>query len=130
MSLAGGAFYQLFERPMPGTFIFTSQSAAAVKKEAKGEPLEIMPAMLEAMRRHDEFNQARAIAPDDVPLKATGTKPTALKDEEDGAMMKAVWSTASTGETPGQCEAAVHVDSYRIRRLYAHWIERGALTPQ
>ena len=72
------AFYQLFERPVPGTFIFTSQSDAAVKKEAKGEPLEIMPAMLEAMRRHDEFNQARALAPDDVAMKPTGTKPTVV----------------------------------------------------
>jgi len=121
------AFYQLFERPMPGTFIFTSQSAAAIKKEAKGEPLEIMPAMLESMRRHDEFNMARTIAPDDILLKPTGTKPTALKDEEDVAMMKAVWSKASGGVTPEQCEAAVHVDSYSIRRLYAHWIEQGAL---
>jgi hypothetical protein len=124
------AFYQLFERPVPGTFIFTSQSDAAVKKEAKGEPLEIMPAMLEAMRRHDEFNQARALAPDDVALKPTGTKPTVVEDEADAEIMKAVWAKASAGETPEQCEAAVHVDSYRIRRLYAHWLEQGALSPQ
>jgi hypothetical protein len=124
------AFYQLFERPMPGTFIFTSQSAAAVKKEAKGEPLEIMPSMLEAMRRHDEFNQARALAPDDVPLKPTDTKPTALRDEEDTAMMKMVWSKAAAGQTPAQCEAAVQADSYSIRRLYMYWIEQGSLIPQ
>jgi hypothetical protein len=124
------AFYQLFERPVPGTFIFTSQSGAVVKKEAKGQPLEIMPAMLEAMRRHDEFNEARALAPDDITLKVTETKPTAIKDETDVALLKAVWSRASNGETPEQCEAEVHVDAYRIRRLYAHWIEQGALTAQ
>jgi hypothetical protein len=124
------AFYQLFERPVPGTFIFTSQSEAAVKKEAQGQPLQILPAMLEAMRRHDEFNQARALAPDDIPMKASGTKPTAIRDEADAALMKTVWSKAAAGETPEQCEAAVHVDSYRIRRLYAHWVEQGALTSQ
>jgi len=124
------AFYQLFERPVPGTFVFTSQSKAAVKKEAKGEPLEIMPAMLEAMRRHDEFNQARALAPDDVAMKPTDTKPTAIEAEPDVKFLKAVWSRAAAGQTPVQCEAEVHVDSYRIRRLYAHWIEQGSLAPQ
>jgi hypothetical protein len=124
------AFYQLFERPAPGTFIFTSQGEAAVKKAAKGQPLEIMPAMLEAMRRHDEFNQARALAPDDVAMKPTGKKPTAIEDEQDANFMKTVWSKAVAGETPEQCEAAVPADSYRIRRLYAHWLEQGALAPQ
>jgi hypothetical protein len=123
------AFYQLFEKPAPGTFVFTSQSAAKVEKEAKGPALEIMPAILESMRRHDEFQQARALAPDDMSLKVTGTKPTPVEDEEP-AFMREVWSKASSGLTPEQCEAAAHVDSYRIRRLYAHWIEQGALAPK
>jgi vacuolar-type H+-ATPase subunit E/Vma4 len=123
------AFYQLFERPAPGTFVFTSLSEAKVEKEAKGPALEIMPAILESMRRHDEFTQARALAPDDMALKVTGTKPTPIEDEGP-AFMREIWSMASTGQTPEQCEAAVHVDSYRIRRLYAHWIEQGALAPK
>lgn len=123
------AFYQLFERPAPGTFVFTSLSEAKVEKEAKGPALEIMPAILESMRRHDEFTQARALAPDDMVLKVTGTKPTPIEDEEP-AFMRDIWSKASTGHSPEQCEASVHVDSYRIRRLYAHWIEQGALAPK
>jgi hypothetical protein len=125
------AFYQLFERPLPGTFLFKSRregAAEAGKGAEAGEGLfEVLPAMLEAMRRHDEFQQAKAIAPDDASMKATGVKPTGPSEGEEPAFLRAVWAQAGAGATPLACEEAVPADCYRIRRLYALWVEQGAL---
>jgi hypothetical protein len=122
------AFYQLFEIPVPGTFEFESQAGSATATQDDAEPLEVLPAILEAMRRHDEFTQARALVPDDLALKPTGTKPTPV-EEEDAAFMRSVWAKASAGETSKSCETGLLVDAYRVRRLYAHWMEQGALQP-
>ncbi|MGH9392516.1 MAG: hypothetical protein ACRD1Z_23170, partial [Vicinamibacteria bacterium] len=93
-------------------------------------PIEVLPAVLESMRRSDEFMQARAIVPDDASFKPTGTKSTRPEDEEEAAFLKNVWGKASLGITPAGCEASVPADSYRIRRLYAHWLEEGAIAPR
>ena len=45
-------------------------------------------------------------------------------------LTRAVWSKASGGVIPETCESVLQVDSYRIRRLYAHWVETGALEPR
>lgn len=119
------AFYQLLERPVPGNFQFNRQA------ESSGEDpsglREILPLSLEGMRRYDEFQQAAALVPDDVVLKATDVRPTAHANEKDGILMKDLWTVASRGSTPRQCEGEVRADSYRIRRLLAHWVESGAL---
>ena len=44
-----------------------------------------------------------------------------------GSVLQALWERASQGATPLDCEAVVATDSYRIRRVLAHWVERGAL---
>ncbi len=119
------AFWQLFERPTPGTFSFKRGKP----EPGEGQPLEIMPAILEALRRHDEYNAARAIAPDDAALVAGDVQPTPCEDEVDTNFIRAVWVKASSGATPEKCEAAIASDGYRVRRLYAHWIETGALKP-
>jgi hypothetical protein len=35
-----------------------------------------------------------------------------------------------SGSNPAQCEESSAVDSYRVRRLLAHWVEEEALTLQ
>jgi hypothetical protein len=91
--------------------------------------MEVMPAILEALRRHDEFNAARAIVPDDARLTTGDVTPTPCEGEDDLAFMRSVWVKASCGTTAEKCEAAIASDAYRIRRLYSHWVEIGALRP-
>ena len=65
--------------------------------------------------------------PDGTRLEKTGTKPSRLADEEDMEFIRAVWTRATSGATPEQCEKEATTDSYRVRRLLAHWVEAGAL---
>ena len=88
---------------------------------------EIQSCLLEALRRYDELQQARAIVPDEMRLRASGRKPTAIEGESDRALLREVWNRASAGTAPAVCEQELAVDSYRVRRLYAHWLETGAL---
>ncbi len=60
-------------------------------------------------------------------MKSTGKKPTALEGESDVTFLRNVWAKASGGAPPTACETELAADSYRVRRLYAHWLETGAL---
>jgi hypothetical protein len=80
------------------------------------------------MRRYDEFQQAAGLVPDDMPLKTTQVKPTPHPEERDGILVKDLWTLASGGATARECEARLKADSYRLRRLLAHWVETGALS--
>jgi hypothetical protein len=119
------AFYQILERPVPGTFVFTR--SPDLPGEDPSVLRDILALSLEGMRRYDEFQQAASIVPDDVPLRQTDAKPTPHPDEKDGILIRDLWTRVSTGATPRECEAAVRADSYRIRRLLAHWVATGAL---
>lgn len=131
------AIYQIFIRSSPGTFAFRKAREAAPREagQAGGQPadakrlMEVVPTILEAMRRHDEFQQARAIVPDGLSLKHSGTKPTRPPDEADQEMLQRLWKKLAAGATAMMCEEAVAVDSFRIRRCLAHWLEEGALAP-
>jgi hypothetical protein len=120
------AVYQLFEKPFNGTFAFHSKQDLAPHGPL-APPQDVVSLMLEGARRYDELKRAAAIVPDHVTLKPTGTESSPLKDEdEDFAHL--VWSKAATGlAKPGDCEAGISTDSYRVRRLLAHWVEEGAL---
>jgi uncharacterized protein DUF4388 len=119
------AVYQLFERPFPGTFAFVSR--ADVEEMAGGAaPEDVVGLLLEGVRRHDEFKRAAALAPDDLTLKPTSAAFTPLSDE-DPDFVHFVWSQAAKGLTARECESSIATDSYRIRRLLAHWVEEGAL---
>jgi hypothetical protein len=118
------AFYQLLEKPNPGQFAFVKGTVAA---KPGVTPREILPLTLEAMRRYDEFQEMAALVPDTVQLDATATKPSAHPGEKDGTFLQALWERASQGGTPEQIEKEVASDSYRIRRVLAHWVEQGAL---
>jgi len=118
------AFYQLFERPLPGQFAFVKGKPGA---PPAGTVREILPLTLEAMRRYDEFQEAQVLVPDDVRLERGTVNATPPAGEKDGSFLQALWERASQGATPLDCEAAVASDSYRIRRTLAHWVEQGAL---
>ncbi len=120
------ALYQLFEKPEARSFDFRTEPAAAAGTPA-AELTEVVPILLEAMRRHDELQQARALVPDGASLRTTTTKPKRHEEEEDLNLTQAVWGKAATGSTPAQCETVIQADAYRIRRLLAHWVEGGAL---
>ena len=122
------ACYQFFERPFPGTFAFTKQELPA-RKEGDPPLREVVPLLLEGMRRYDEFQRSSALVPDDLYLASSGSKPTALADERDAVFQQQVWARASTGASPRLCEESIPADSYRIRRLFAHWLEEGSLKP-
>jgi hypothetical protein len=121
------AFYQLCEKPFPGTFALSTHRDA--KPEPSPEPaLEIVPLILEGLRRHDELRMASALVADDARLKGTGMVPTPVEGETNEALVETIWKAALSGTPPRQCESEVPVDAYRVRRLLAHWVEEGALS--
>jgi hypothetical protein len=121
------AIYQLFERPSPGTFAFVSRREGASDKEHGAVPHEVVPLVFEAMRRYDEFRQARLLVPDHVTFEVSGIRPSAHPDEKDANLARLVWNKARTGATASDCETDVPADSFRVRRLLVHWVEQGAL---
>ena len=120
------AMYQLFEKPFKGTFAFVAR-----RDHLGGDgvipPTELMGLIFEGVRRHDELKRAAAIVPDGAVLRATGQPWSALQDADAGFAGQ-VWASAAAGGTPEGCEAQWATDSYRVRRLLAHWAEEGALT--
>lgn len=121
------ALYQLLERPVVGAFSFVPHRGP--QPTLTKQPTDVMGLIFEGIRRHDELKVAAVVAPDDIALKATGTKPVPLADEEDAALVRDVWVRASGGTRVREWEPTVAADSYRIRRLVAHWVEQGALAP-
>ncbi len=121
--------YQLLERPFPGTFVFRATPAAPAPAAAP-EALDVLQVILEGLRRHDEYQQVRALAPDGIALEAGNATALLPEDEPDGALARAVWTRASSGMPPEACETEAATDAFRVRRLYAYWIEQGALQPR
>ena len=119
------AVCQLFERPQSGSFHFQKTSGEASSAEG-GEELEVVATILEAMRRHDEFQQDRALVPDGSSMMPADSKPSLPEEEKDTTFARSVWGEAKKGTAPESCEGIVG-DAYRVRRLYAHWLESGAL---
>ena len=120
------AVYQLVERPFPGQFAFVTPREPS-PDAASGEALELAPLLLEGLRRYDELRLARALVPDQAVLKPTGLTPSGLADEPNEALVESLWDAVVSGATPVRCERKFPVDSYRIRRMLAHWVEKGAL---
>ena len=119
------AMYQLFEKPFPGTFAFVSRTELAAYGPTS-EPQDVLGLLLEGVRRHDEFKRAAALVPDDAVIEPTGSASTPLP-EEDADFIRLAWTTAAKGTTVAAFEAAIPTDSYRTRRLLAHWVEEGSL---
>lgn len=120
------ALWQLFEKPLPGRFAFVGHRQEQAPAAARSA-LEITPLILEGLRRHDEFRRARALAPDAVVLRPATSGPPPAAGDVDEALAEALWHRVTTGATPLECEAEMPVDSFRVRRLLAQWVEQGAL---
>jgi len=121
------AVYQLFENPAPGTFSFVNRRDAGAPLAEPGSLLEIVPLIFEGSRRYDELRQARALVPDGAPLVTGSVAPTPPEDERDRTLVQGIFARISAGATPDQCETDFFVDSYRVYRLLAHWLEEGSL---
>ncbi len=117
------AIYQLLEVPFPGTFVFRT----AAPRDGEPDGQDVLGLLLEGLRRHDELGPVRALVPDGIALESTGTAPQRPEDEADDAFVRAVWKQAAGGTPPETCEAGMKTDAYRVRRLYAMWLEQGAL---
>jgi len=123
------AVYQLLERPIKGRFDFVNEESPGDKQSPPENSMAMMSLLLEGMRRYDEFNRALALIPDDARFKSTGKKPSDVKEDADPKLAKAVWGQAVRGVPPSVCETEIPTDSFRIRRLYEHWVTEGALVP-
>ena len=119
------AFYATLERPMSGSFAFVPHPPERLQSPIP--PEEILPLLLEGVRRHDELQRIIAFVPDDMVLEKTNTRPAPLDEEKDPALVREVWLKAASGTNVGQWEREVNADPYRVRRLVAHWLEQGAL---
>ena len=118
------AFYQLLETPQPGTFEFNRLATEAVPD---GDAYNVMGLLMEGMRRYDELQRARVLAPDHTFLRSTGNRPSPPPEETDGGFIRDLWRQVKDGGTPSQCEEAIPADAYRIRGLLAHWLAEGSL---
>ena len=86
--------------------------------------------ILEGARRHDEYQQAKAFAQDGVRYEPAGIPAVRPEDETDGAFASAVWDRAAAGTPANECELEMKTDPFRVRRLYAAWVESRALRPR
>ena len=91
-----------------------------------GPPQEVVNLILEGVRRHDEWKRAAALVPDEAKLKPTDKPSTPVADESK-EIHDALWEKVTSGSTPAECEDSCAVDSFRVRRLLAHWVEEEAL---
>lgn len=118
-------FYQLLEDPQPGTFQFTRSAEDSGGLET--DLNELLPLIMEGFRRYDEVQQTRAIVPDESRFKVLSSQPPPLPDETDGLLFRDLWTMVQKGASVQECDTALTVDSYRIRRLLVHWVESGAI---
>ena len=122
------AVYLFMEKPFPGTFVFRQSPD---DRPAPSAPvMDAMALILEGARRHDEYQQARALAPDGVRYEPAGIPAVRPDDENDGALASTVWDRAAAGTSVENCELEIKVDPFRVRRLYAFWVEARALRPR
>lgn len=119
------AVYEILERPIAGTFAFVPYPAEKMKSDL--QPREMMGILLEGVRRHDELQRILAFVPDNLAVTKTNVKPTPHEEETDPTFMREIWLKATSGGTVAEWERQLATDSYRVRRLVAHWLEQGAV---
>jgi hypothetical protein len=119
------ALYEMLERPLAGTFAFVPHPPERMKSALT--PRETVHLLLEGVRRHDELRMLQALVPDDLTLSAGGMKPARHQDEDDPGLVREVWLKAASGLSVRDVERQVATDSFRVRRLIAHWVEQGSL---
>jgi hypothetical protein len=122
------AVYALMEKPFPGTFVF--RQLTDEREAASPRVFDPMSLILEGARRHDEFQRALAFAADGVRFEPAGIPAVRPEEETDGELASNVWDRAAAGTPADICELELPVDPFRVRRLYAHWVEARALRPR
>jgi hypothetical protein len=70
---------------------------------------------------------ARALVPDQARLRPGETRPSALAGEQDGELMRRLWTHLREGASVLELDNTSEVDAYRARSLLAHWLEEGAI---
>jgi hypothetical protein len=120
------AIYQLLELPIQGRFDFNIADDKRTSSESDKRHT-ITSLLLEGMRRYDELHRALAVVPDGTRCKPSGKKPTDVQEDADPKLAKAVWGRAARGTPPEEVEQEGSLDSFRIRRLYEHWVTEGSL---
>jgi len=124
------AIYQLLEKPVRGRFVFIKQESSGRADAKAGGAKPVAPLLFEGIRRYDEFMRAAALAPDTARFRSTGKRPTNVADEPNTDLVKNIWRRALEGATPEVLERELPVDSYRVRRLFEHWLGEGSLEMQ
>ena len=119
--------YQLLEKPVRGRFIFVRDDSEARGDSSLPGGKPVAPMLFEGIRRYDEFMRAASLAPDDATFQTTDRRPTNVEDEVDTNLVKNVWHRAVKGGTPAAIEGQMPVDSFRVRRLFEHWLTEGSL---
>jgi hypothetical protein len=119
------AFYALLERLFPGRFSFVPDHG---QPSPNFEPAEVLPLLLEGLRRQDELRRLEALVPRDALLlaKVKGSPP-AVAGETDSALLSTLWEAVNGGAAAGDCERLAAVDSYRVWATLASWLESGAI---
>jgi hypothetical protein len=119
------AVFQLLERPFTGRFAFVPD--ATVAAGAIGSPLEVVPLLLEGMRRHDELRRAEAMIPGDAIFAVLDRTLQKIPGEADSHFTSQLWDALKRGATIDECERTMRVDAYRIRHATAYWVQLGTL---
>jgi hypothetical protein len=123
------AAYQFLEKPISGTFVFHGQRNSGIQEQPEEDKTHDLASVLaEGMRRYDELQRMRALAPDYCILQRSGAQPIARHGQEDVELFDLIWQKTATGTSPEECEAICPADSYRVRAVLARWIEEGVLT--
>jgi hypothetical protein len=119
------ALYELLIRPFPGAFAFVHRKDVP-RTGVIDPPRDLMGLIFEGVRRHDEWKRSAALVGDGARFVATGTERNITTDEP-ADLVEALWAAACAGSTARECDAKFPVDSQRIRKLLASWVEIDAL---
>ncbi len=119
------ALYELLIRPFPGAFAFVHRKDVP-RSGVIDPPRDLMGLIFEGVRRHDEWKRSAALVGDDARFVVAGQK-TDITTDEPAELVEAVWAAAGSGSTARECEAKLTVDSHRVRKLLASWVEVNAL---
>jgi len=122
---AEDALYELLIRPFPGAFAFVHRKDVP-RMGVIDPPRDLQGLIFEGVRRHDEWKRSAALVGDGARLVATG-KERNITTEEPADLVEAVWAAACSGATATECDLRFAIDSHRVRRLLASWVEIDAL---
>jgi len=121
------AVYSLLETFPGGTYAWRPQAGPRESSRGEPDPIGLDELVREGLWRCDELALCRDLVPDLATFRGSLAVPKPFTDEKDGLLTRDVWAAASTGVPPLACEKQTPSDPYRVRRLYAHWVDEGAL---